>query len=75
MLYMHVKLKNITNNNETFGMTIEKAICNIYELENNIDDIRTDKKIIDEIKPLLIKYFNNSKMKPIKYDGGLNMIL
>ena len=67
---VETELKIIKKNNETFGMTVEKAICEIYELKNNIDNIRIDKKIINEIKPLLVKYLNNLKSKPNEYGGG-----
>ena len=57
-------------NNETFGMSIEKTLCHIYNLENDIDDKRTKKEIIDEIKPKIKNYLEEKNIKPVEYIGG-----
>lgn len=65
-----IKLKSEKNNNETFGMSVEKAICEIYQLENNIDNKRTDKNIVDELKNKLKTYLDEKNIKMIEYVGG-----
>ena len=57
-------------NNETFGMSIEKSICLIYNLDNDIDDKRTKKDIIEAIILKIKKYLEETKIKPIEYIGG-----
>jgi hypothetical protein len=49
------------SNNETFGMSVEKAICEIYELSNDIDKKRVNKQIIEEIRPILTIYLTEQK--------------
>ncbi len=55
------------SNNETLGMSIEKAICQIYKLENNIRSSRTNKKIIEKAIPHLTKLLKKEKIT--KYTG------
>lgn len=59
-----------TNNNETFGMSIEKSLCEIYKLENNIEEKRVDRTITDEIKIELKRYLDEKKIKLNEYIGG-----
>lgn len=59
-----------TNNNETFGMSIEKSLCEIYELENDIEEKRVDRTIVDEIKIELKRYLDTSKLELSEYIGG-----
>jgi hypothetical protein len=57
-------------NNETFGMSVEKSICSIYSLENEINEKRTNNKIIEEVKGLIKKHMEKKRIKPIEYIGG-----
>ena len=61
----NIKLKN----NEIFGMIIEKSLCELYELENDINYERTNETIMNEIKPKIKKYLDDSKIILIKYIG------
>ncbi len=57
-------------NNETFGLTIEKSICDIFDLTNNIDYKRTNLSVINEIKPIIKKYLEEQNIIPIEYIGN-----
>ena len=57
-------------NNETFGMSVEKAMCELYDLDNNIDVKRTNKDIMDEIKPIITNFFNEQNIKLTEYIGN-----
>lgn len=57
------------NNNETFGMSIEKSLCEIYELKNDIEEKRINRKIVDEIKIKLKKYLDTYKLELSEYIG------
>ena len=60
-------------NNETFGMSVEKAICEIFNLESDdINDNRVDRQTINEIKDELQNYMNLKKMTATKYIGARN---
>jgi hypothetical protein len=59
-----------TKNNETFGMSVEKSLCEIYVLENDINEKRVDRIIIDEIKIKLKKYLDTLKLELNEYIGG-----
>lgn len=59
-----------TNNNETFGISIEKSLCEIYKLENDIEKKRVDRTIVDEIKIELKRYLETSKIELSEYIGG-----
>jgi hypothetical protein len=60
--------------NETFGMTVEKIICNTYTLKNNIKDYRVSKKILNNetiyttLQNFIRSLFHDHP-KPIKYTG------
>jgi len=57
-------------NNETFGMSIEKLICDIFNLQNDINYKRTDKNIINELKPKLEKYLKDNNIIMSEYIGS-----
>lgn len=59
-------------NNETFGMSCEKAICEIFNDKNGIDKIkeeRIDRNIIIKITPILKQFFDNNKINKLVYTG------
>lgn len=63
-------LKTISLNTETFGMTAEKTICDIYSLEFPPHLVgRTSRIIESQIKDTVIDSFTHLP-KPIKYTGS-----
>jgi hypothetical protein len=58
------------NNNEIFGMSVEKCLCEIYKLKNDIEEKRVDRKIINEINTILKKYLDEQKIIISEYIGG-----
>lgn len=59
-------------NNETFGMSCEKAICELFKDTNGInkiDEKRVDREIINKIKPFLISLFEKHKISKLIYTG------
>jgi hypothetical protein len=62
-------LKNNKISNETFGMSCEECICNIFNLKK-IQKHRVDKKIINNIKPILTKFFIDNNIKKLNYTGN-----
>lgn len=63
-------LKNISYNNETFGMTAEKTICDLFNLEFPSHLLHRTSRIIEsQIKPTVVEAFNNLP-KPIKHTGS-----
>ena len=58
------------SSNETFGMSIEKTICDIFNLQNDINNKRTDKNIINELKPKLKNYLKDNKIILTEYIGS-----
>lgn len=62
-------LKTITLNNETFGITAEKTICNIFNLDFPSHLAKRASRIIEsQIKNTIINSFQ-SLPKPIEYTG------
>jgi len=59
-----------TKNNETFGMSVEKSLCEIYKLDNDIEEKRVDRVIVNEINVKLKKYLDEKKIKLSEYIGG-----
>lgn len=68
---IHDSLKmNGVKNSEVVGMTCEKAICEIYNIDNNINDNRVDSKLLCKMKERLLvlkKY-----IKPTTHTGSKN---
>ena len=64
-----MSIEYLPNNNETFGMSIEKSLCEIYKLNNNIDEKRIDRIIINEIKDKLKNYLDKFNIKISEYIG------
>lgn len=63
-------LKTITLNNETFGMTAEKTICTLYNLDFPEHLLHRTSKIIEaQIKPTIIEAFQKLPI-PIKHTGS-----
>lgn len=63
-------LKTITLNNETFGMTAEKTICTLYNLDFPEHLLHRTSKIIEsQIKPTIIEAFQRLPI-PIKHTGS-----
>lgn len=55
-------------NNETFGMTIQYAICLHFEIENDISIDRIDYKLLDSfIESQVVSKIFKSKPSPIEY--------
>lgn len=65
------EISNILWNNETLGITMEKLICNIYKLKNDIDEKRVDNNIINNIIND-IKNIIYDKINIIEYSGSKN---
>lgn len=56
-------------NNETFGISAEKAICDLYNLTYPLHLVkRSSSRIIDKIKPSIEKLFNK-EFYPIRFLG------
>lgn len=55
--------------NETFGITLQYAICVQYDLEHNLSIHRIDDKLFNEFlaKDFIIKIFNDIKSIPIEF--------
>lgn len=60
----------VIKNNETFGMSVEKSLCEIYGLVNDIEEKRVDRIIVDEIKEELKKHLDTSNLELSEYVGG-----
>lgn len=62
--------KRREQNNETLGISIENAICNLFDLDKpNHLEHRSDPEIERKSKEVIIEAFNNMP-KPIKYVGA-----
>jgi hypothetical protein len=54
-------------NNETFGMTLQYAICVEYDIENKISTERIDEKLLSSfLESKIIRKIFNGKSKPFK---------
>lgn len=63
-------LKTISSNNETFGMTAEKTICDLFNLDFPSHLLHRTSRIIEsQIKPTIIEAFKYLP-KPIKHTGS-----
>lgn len=64
--------KTAKQNNETFGITVEKTLCQLFndtEGENRISDDRIDSQILSTIKPQLALFIKNQNIPNLKYCG------
>jgi len=57
------------NNNETFGITIEKLICEIFNLKNNISNLRCNQEIKDEFRLILEEELKKNNIIITEYVG------
>ena len=63
-------LKTIALNNETLGITAEKTICDIYNLDFPSHLVNRSSRIIEsQIKPTIVEAFQNLP-KPTQYTGS-----
>jgi len=63
-------LKTISSNNETFGMTAEKTICDLFNLDFPSHLLHRTSRIIEsQIKPTIIEAFKELPT-PIKHTGS-----
>jgi len=53
--------------NETYGITLQFAICKKYKLENNISLLRVDKQLLEKIEKSKIIGKIFGRRKPVKY--------
>lgn len=60
---------NELDNNETFGMTVEKTLCDIFNLDNDINLSRINKNTKNELYELLRTFLEDKKIDLTKYIG------
>jgi hypothetical protein len=82
-LRVHVKTKKHLNfvgnveilgkklNNETFGMSIEREICEIFNISHKISPLRT-RNISENIKYDILDILKKNNITPVEHIGGLN---
>ena len=60
-------------NNETLGISAESALCDIYNIENNINPSRVNQTFVNSLQNVINKFKEeNAEIKINKHIGGLN---
>lgn len=59
----------MVNNNETLGMSCERAICEIFNQSDEIEENRVNMEKVNNLKPLLAGFFNENNITYLQYTG------